>query len=61
MTPVLAQMQCDVIHPALLGQQRRLHRLRIARVTLLAQRRHMIDIQAQGDILLRHALRSRRG
>ena len=48
---ILAQVQRDVVRAGALGQQRRLHRIGIGRVTLLAQRGHMVDVDAQLDRL----------
>ena len=58
---ILAQMQRDVVGAGLLGEQRRLHRLGIARVALLAQRRHVIDVDAERDARMHQPVRSLRG
>ena len=58
---ILAQVQRDAVGAGLLGHQRRLHRLRIARAALLAQRRDVIDVDAQVDCGCHQPLRSLRG
>src|SRR5690606_21238458 len=44
---ILAQVQRDQVRPGVFGAQRGGHRIGITRVTLLAQRRHVVDIDAQ--------------
>ena len=46
---VLAQVQRDVVGARLLGQQRGMDRIGIARAARLPQRRHVIDVDAQLD------------
>ena len=50
MAAVLAQVQRDVVGAGLFGDQRGLHGIGIARAALLAQRRHVIDVDAQFEL-----------
>ena len=46
---VLAQVQRDAVGAGALGEQRRMHRIGIARAARLAQRGHVIDVDAQRE------------
>ena len=46
---ILAQMQRDAVGAGLLGEKRRVQRIRIAGAARLAQRRHVINVHAQRD------------
>jgi hypothetical protein len=46
MPPIFPEMHGDPIGASLLGQQRRLHRIRHCNAARLSHRRHMIDINA---------------
>ena len=47
---VFAQMQRDVVRAGLLGQQRRMHRIRIRHAARLPHRRDVIDVDAELDV-----------
>ena len=46
---ILAQMQRDAVGAGLSASERRVHRIGIARAPRLAQRRHVIDVDAECD------------
>ena len=47
--PILAQVQRDAVRARLLGEQRRVHGIRLVDAARLAQGRHMIDVHAERD------------
>ncbi len=49
MAPVLAQMQGDGVGAGALGEQGGAHRVRVSRAAHLAQRGHVVDIDAEFD------------
>ena len=54
---IFAQMQRDVVGARLLGEQRRMHRIRVWRAARLPHGRDVIDVDAELDVANRpHAL-----
>ncbi len=49
MAPILAQMRGDAVCARLGGEQRRAHRIGIARATRVAHRRDVIDVDAEAQ------------